>query len=1025
MTAARTLRPVPSNDADGDCLPGEFPVPGSPRYRYTPGSGVWQGRDLVLPWCPLVTRHLAAYSSREQVTRRQITVRVGEEETTVPMREVTDGSVWSERFTAAPGTAGFGVRDALTNIIDDQASRLPPVPLHPRWEGGALVLPPGDVLPRGFGESAGTVEDWRALLREIARSPRMALATGLALGGLYVRPLGRQSFMVHLPGASSEGKTTTMQAAAAMFGNPETVILPWSVTKQGPGAWLRSMALLTGFRDELGAAGFSPAQLESAVFGFLQGAERDMSTKTGDHRESQGSWHGSLMSSGNESVIGQIANEGIAARVVEITGPLTLDQPHADTVAKLARQVHGHGLAALVERGPSPDRFAELITEQLAEISAPDGGVPFRIASHLSVGVAGVLVLAELSGVPEFAVGVIEAARAVLAELVAGLAERGMRPGDRLLAALAGSMAAEPTAWPTRLHYEKAVSTGEATMAREIYGWDLIGDTLPGEVAVISTQLRGLALEAGINDPGIALRELRKRDLLVPARDGRHLAQLVKVAGKPKRAYLFHGITPEDPGAEPGTGETPLPPGPGAPAAEDDDARERERPCAVCLTPGMFCGSGGVAQEGLDRPCSVCGAPTLVRSACGAARHGHCIPAPPLPVAEPVAVAPEPPAPTCRECGQKLHLIKPGRDLCERCRLAAEKLPEPPPTVTGATATPEPQRTPRGASPAAQARTQGRTATLATSKTALANGEPLRLLAALETSHAPRRKTEVDGQMRMRGPLWSPELPGMIFAAQVVDSWAWNRRYDGPTVTLDRSGAFVAAAASVEVAHGALEHTGPLTEWDKTRTGYALTQVYPWPERDSMPHPLGTVRKGAEIAWVPGPTIGLLRELADAGRWPDVPILDSYTGDPVRLNQGKWTDLLRDLRAQAIGTYGRDSDQYAEVKQAIGQCWSLMLGRDREAGVGREWKCRAQRPDWTHAVKTQASAMLWRWADACRIVAPDYPPVAVRNVDELVIPVEALEVVKTIRAPGRASPLIIDQDGIKLGSFKVKAADHG
>jgi hypothetical protein len=294
----------------------------------------------------------------------------------------------------------------------------------------------------------------------------------------------------------------------------------------------------------------------------------------------------------------------------------------------------------------------------------------------------------------------------------------------------------------------------------------------------------------------------------------------------------------------------------------------------------------------------------------------------------------------------------------------------------------------------------------------------LRLLEPLATTHTPRRREEIDGKIRMRGALWMPELPGITFATHVIDSWAWSRRYDGPTVSLDRGGAFVAAAASVTVAHGQLEHTGPLDQFDG-RPGYYLVPIYPWSETE-LPSPLRDIR--GESVWIPAPTLTLLYELVEQGRWPDVTILDSYTGDPVRLNQGKWADYLRDLRAHAITVYGRDSAQYDGIKRATGQCWSLMLGQGNP-GHPRKWKCKLWRPDWTHAVKTQASAQLWRWADACRQVAPDNPPVALKNVDELVIPVEALETVKTVQAPGRASPLRIDQDGIKLGTFKVKATD--
>lgn len=977
---------------------GEFPVPGSLGFRYTPGVGVWSGRQMVLPWCPVATAHLGAYSARGKVTRRWLTVEVGGTAATARMPEIEDGSVW-ERFPDAPGTARRDVREVLANLLADQAARLPLQPLHPRWEDGRLRLPPDEALPRGYGVLAGTAEEWRALLREVARSPLMALAVGLAVGGLYVQPLRRQSYMVHLPGASSEGKTTTMTAAAAMFGDPAAVVLPWSVTKQGPGSWLRSMVLLTGFRDELGAGNLTGKQLESLVFGLLEGAERDMSSKTGDYRPPEGSWHGALISTGNESIVGQLANEGIPARVLEIAGPFTLDAEHADRVSELAGRVHGHGLVALAERGPAPGEFADRAASQLAAIGAPPGGVPRRMAQHLAMGAAGAELLGELAGVPEFAADVVEAAQGVLAEMVAQLAERGARPGDRLLAAVAGSMASEPAAWPTREHYATAVA-GASVMPREVYGWDLAGDGYyTGDVAVITTRLGDLARDAGINDVGVALRDLRKRDLLT-VRDSKNLACLVRVAGKPKRAYVLAGVIPDEndeetggpPDGNPRGGPEPAAPEPapggdqaaaaaldllraqfGATLLDESGAVEPAavsttaavEPCARCTEPGAFCGVGSVAD--VELACVACGVPTPVRSRCGAPRTGICH-GPERPGDRPTA--------------------SPGVDDPGRAGSA-----------------------PLGASRAAKARTTARDAAAADSRAALAAGEPVRLLRALETTHAPLRRVEG----RMRKPYLRPELPGVMFAAHVVTGWAWSRPYSGPVAVLDRSGAWVAAASSVQVAHGGLEHTGEL-EFDG-RPGLYELQRHPWLE-DGLPDPLGNAE--GETVWVPGPTVALLRDLVSEGRWADVTVLDSYTGDGCRLN--KWTGYVNGLRSAAIKEYGRDSDQYASVKVAFGQAMSLMLG-EYEDSVRRKWKCATQRPDWTQAIQAQAAATLWRWADDCRKVAPDHTPVALRNVDELVIPAPALEIVTSTPRPGGRAPLGIDPDGIKLGSFKVKAGE--
>lgn len=285
-----------------------------------------------------------------------------------------------------------------------------------------------------------------------------------------------------------------------------------------------------------------------------------------------------------------------------------------------------------------------------------------------------------------------------------------------------------------------------------------------------------------------------------------------------------------------------------------------------------------------------------------------------------------------------------------------------------------------------------------------------KLLAALEGTCAPRKR--IDG--RMRAPYWRPELPAALELVQVVSSWSWKRPYAGDVAVLDRSGAWISAASSVDVAHGELEHTGD-AEFTG-RPGLYEVSVYPWLE-DGLPNPLGRTLKGQETVWVPAPRVKLLQELAAAGRWPDAAVVNSYTGEPVRML--KWTNHVNSLRADAIRRHGRDSEEYDAVKVAFSQALSLMIGA-KTPGQPRKWKCAAQRPDWTYSIQDQAAVTLWRWADACRQVAPELPPVAMRNVDELVIPRAALEIVTTTERPGGKKPLEIDPTGIKLGTFKLK-----
>ncbi|OLL69952.1 hypothetical protein Ae168Ps1_6430 [Pseudonocardia sp. Ae168_Ps1] len=414
--------------------------------------------------------------------------------------------------------------------------------------------------------------------------------------------------------------------------------------------------------------------------------------------------------------------------------------------------------------------------------------------------------------------------------------------------------------------------------------------------------------------------------------------------------------------------------------------------CVACQVPGPACGFGVVLDEGQEEPCVLCGHPTLIRSRCGTARHA-------TPDGCPRGDRDRTPTPS----------TPPEQDPADDGQVPTPPAqPEPPAAKSG----------PRRGSSArafAQKRRQEQAARLTADTAALADGSPLRVLRALEEEFAPHRK---DAEGRLRRPFWRPPLPGITWAAHVISSWAWERPFVGEVVSLDRSGAFVAAASSVLVAHGGLEHTGEC-EFDAQRAGYWQVQVHPWTERDELPHPLAGHGKATEL-WVPTPTAALLRDLAEEGRWADLTVLDSYTAAGVRLSD--WTGYVNALRKEAITTYGRDSDQYAAVKTAFGQALSLMLGTPT-SGDAREWRAAAQRPDWTHAIQAQASATLWRWADDCRKLAPELAPVALANVDELVIPADALEVVTSTPRPGGRAPLQIDPDGVALGSFKAKARE--
>ena len=875
--------------------------------------------------------------------------------------ELTEGQ-WARKLGANLSSdrdiiaaAGTAIRDVAYRHAPEREAV---ARLDAHTDSGHLDVPVPECLPAGYltmppgGTAEQAWQTWRELAEILSERPKMALVLGASVGAPFVGPLRRQSHWVDLYGDSQKGKSTTQAVAAAVWGDPTIgagIVAGWDATSIGVGRLLGQLGILPSFFDERKVAPYPREKWGEVIYATCQGSSRlkaEANTAQGTHKASP--WFGVLFSTGNHRLTDGISAGGFAgipARVLELSAPFTADQAEAEQVAALLRECYGWLGQAIMQTYTLPV-VRERIADAEAMVGAPEcGGVPGTLAKHLHMAVAGAMMADELLGTGSALTS------ATLLAACDHLEVNGHEPvhdADRMVDALAESLTARRSAWPTLAEYAELdrprpeylgngmTEPRAVELAQRGYDQESAGIRSDDGrwLYVFPSTWKRMADELGV-DSAVACAELYRREHLYvsPARRARgEWHGQPRILGRATRVYqvVMAGIdgdpTPDtdpEPPSDPGPKPFPV-------AALDTDSPSDPGP------------------EPFPEP---------------------------EPTPEPEQAEPEP---------------EPEQ---------AEKTEPTPAAATPGERTARPSKATPGSS-------------LAYARAALAEGRSPRILAALEGEYAPVRR-------RQREPYWRPPLPGMTFAADVITSWEWERPYSGEVAVLDRSGSFVAAASSVRVAHGKLEHTGPC-EFDD-RPGYYLAQVHPWHESDSLPHPMGEWGSRQAEVWVPAPAIALLRDLADAGRWPDVTVLDSYTGDGVRLS--KWaTGFVNTLRAEAITEYGRDSDQYAAVKTGFGQALALMLGRQGDE-QRREWHCKARRPDWTHAIQAQSAATLWRWADDCLTVAPDLGPVSLRQVDELVIPQAALEIVTVTNRSGGRAPLGIDPAGIKLGTFKVKAAE--
>ena len=191
------------------------------------------------------------------------------------------------------------------------------------WLNGAYLLPNGEIIgepkkPIYFTDrsssslgytTSGTLTDWQ---REIAQNVRgnasMMIGVAVALAAPMLSLLGRESFGVHLFAESSKGKSTTLNIANSIYGNPEKIKLSWSSTDNAlkAEAAARNDGFLT--MDEIGESK-NKDSLENIAYALFNGTDKNRSKKEGGNREIK-RWKVSALSTGEKDLETQLRLQG-------------------------------------------------------------------------------------------------------------------------------------------------------------------------------------------------------------------------------------------------------------------------------------------------------------------------------------------------------------------------------------------------------------------------------------------------------------------------------------------------------------------------------------------------------------------------------------------------------------------------------------------------------------------------------------------------------------------------------------------
>lgn len=235
------------------------------------------------------------------------------------------------------------------------------------WHNGAYLLPNGDIIgepnnpiifknrsaaENGY-KASGSLADWqREIAQYVYKNPSMMLGVATALAGPLLRLLKADSFGVHLFNSSSKGKTTILNIANSIYGNPTAIDLSWNTTPTALNneASSRNDGFIT--LDELGQAK-KIYDVENIAYSLFNEKGRSRGNKEGGN-DNLNRWKITALSTGEKDVETFLNSKGVninAGQLVRLLNiPLTeashfydFDSPkaHADHLNHAAKTYYG------------------------------------------------------------------------------------------------------------------------------------------------------------------------------------------------------------------------------------------------------------------------------------------------------------------------------------------------------------------------------------------------------------------------------------------------------------------------------------------------------------------------------------------------------------------------------------------------------------------------------------------------------------------------------------------------------------
>jgi putative DNA primase/helicase len=179
----------------------------------------------------------------------------------------------------------------------------------------------------------GTLQEWKENVSKYCiDNPLAMFAMSAAFSAPLVELLGQETMGFHFYGDSSWGKSTLLNMACSVFGNPEDYKKAWRSTDNGMESLAASHSEMLLALDEINQ--FDPRKLGDAVYMLGNGSGKTRATDRGGARDDLHRWRFTFLSNGEKTLeqymgeAGKNQTAGMEMRFLEIRA--TMHESEAD-----------------------------------------------------------------------------------------------------------------------------------------------------------------------------------------------------------------------------------------------------------------------------------------------------------------------------------------------------------------------------------------------------------------------------------------------------------------------------------------------------------------------------------------------------------------------------------------------------------------------------------------------------------------------------------------------------------------------